>query len=89
MIGSGSGSARARGHLLRLGTRRSQLALSQARNVADAIVEQTGAQVGLVEIVTQGDRSSSAWPSSAALAYSYRRCGTSCAPDGSTWPCTP
>ena len=51
--GSGSGG---RAAPLRLGTRRSE-ALSQARNVADAIVEQTGAQVELVEIVTQGDRS--------------------------------
>lgn len=64
MTGTGSGAGAGHGArgatLLRLGTRRSQLALSQARTVADAVVEQTGERVELVEIVTQGDRSSTA-----------------------------
>lgn len=44
---------------LRLGTRRSALALAQSTTVADAIRRQ-GQQVELVEVVTEGDRSSAA-----------------------------
>lgn len=40
---------------LRLGTRRSQLALAQSRQVADAVRRQTGRPVELVEITTYGD----------------------------------
>lgn len=40
---------------LRLGTRRSALALAQARTVADALNRATGSEVTLVEITTQGD----------------------------------
>jgi hydroxymethylbilane synthase len=56
VTGSRSGSG-GRAAPLRLGTRRSRLAMSQARTVADALVEHTGARVELVEIVTEGDRS--------------------------------
>jgi hydroxymethylbilane synthase len=42
---------------LRLGTRGSALALAQSRLVADAITAATGEPVTLVEIVTEGDRS--------------------------------
>ncbi|WP_448626756.1 hydroxymethylbilane synthase [Geodermatophilus sp. URMC 64] len=45
---------------LRLGTRRSALALTQSQWVADAITAATGTQVELVHIVTEGDRSSAA-----------------------------
>jgi hydroxymethylbilane synthase len=45
---------------LRLGTRRSALALTQSQWVADAITKATGVQVELVHIVTEGDRSSAA-----------------------------
>jgi hydroxymethylbilane synthase len=44
---------------VRLGTRRSALALAQAGSVADAL-RTAGASVELVEIVTEGDRSASA-----------------------------
>jgi hydroxymethylbilane synthase len=40
---------------LRLGTRRSALALAQARSVASALTAATGVQVSLVEITTHGD----------------------------------
>jgi hydroxymethylbilane synthase len=43
---------------LRLGTRSSALALAQAGLVAEALTAATGEAVGLVEIVTHGDRSS-------------------------------
>jgi hydroxymethylbilane synthase len=43
---------------LRLGTRRSTLALAQSRTVAEALTKATGRDVELVEIVTHGDRSS-------------------------------
>ncbi|MDP9397157.1 MAG: hydroxymethylbilane synthase [Actinomycetota bacterium] len=43
------------GNPLRLGTRRSALALTQSRAVAAAISAQTGRQVQLVEITTHGD----------------------------------
>ncbi|NMO50238.1 hydroxymethylbilane synthase [Actinoplanes sp. TBRC 11911] len=43
---------------LRLGTRRSALALAQSRTVAEALTKATGREVVLVEIVTHGDRSS-------------------------------
>ncbi|HLU33972.1 MAG TPA: hydroxymethylbilane synthase [Natronosporangium sp.] len=42
---------------LRIGTRRSALATSQARTVADALAKATGVPVELVEIVTPGDTS--------------------------------
>lgn len=42
---------------LRLGTRRSALAVRQARTVADAVTAATGVPVELVEIVTPGDTS--------------------------------
>jgi len=42
---------------LRLGTRRSALALAQSRHVAAAITAATGRPVELVELVTAGDRS--------------------------------
>ncbi|MGY1619361.1 hydroxymethylbilane synthase [Geodermatophilus sp. SYSU D00691] len=45
---------------LRLGTRRSALALTQSQWVADAITAATGTPVELVHIVTEGDRSSAA-----------------------------
>ena len=45
---------------LRLGTRASQLARTQSQAVADAITAATGAQVELVHITTEGDRSSAA-----------------------------
>jgi hydroxymethylbilane synthase len=43
---------------LRLGTRRSALALAQAKSVAAALTAETGVEVVLVEITTQGDVSS-------------------------------
>ncbi|HEX2362863.1 MAG TPA: hydroxymethylbilane synthase [Jiangellaceae bacterium] len=43
---------------VRLGTRRSALALAQARSVAAALTAETGVEVVLVEITTQGDVSS-------------------------------
>jgi hydroxymethylbilane synthase len=43
---------------VRLGTRRSALALAQARSVATALTEATGVEVTLVEITTHGDVSS-------------------------------
>ncbi len=43
---------------LRLGTRGSQLAMTQSRWVADAVAAATGQAVELVEISTHGDRSS-------------------------------
>jgi hydroxymethylbilane synthase len=46
----------------RLGTRGSTLALAQSRMVADALTAATGASVELVEIVTEGDRSSAPVP---------------------------
>lgn len=42
---------------LRLGTRRSALAMAQSRLVADAITARSGRPVELVEVVTEGDRS--------------------------------
>lgn len=42
---------------LKLGTRRSALAVSQSRQVADVITERTGRAVELVEITTYGDTS--------------------------------
>jgi hydroxymethylbilane synthase len=42
---------------LRLGTRRSALAMAQARTVADALTAATGTPVELVEITTYGDTS--------------------------------
>ncbi len=45
---------------LRLGTRRSQLALTQSQHVADAITAVAGRPVELVHITTEGDRSSAA-----------------------------
>ncbi|MEU9183876.1 hydroxymethylbilane synthase [Streptomyces sp. NPDC048484] len=42
---------------LRLGTRRSRLALAQSRQVADAVSQVTGRSVELVEITTYGDTS--------------------------------
>jgi hydroxymethylbilane synthase len=43
---------------LRLGTRRSALAMAQSQTVADALTAHTGRPVELVEITTAGDRSS-------------------------------
>ena len=51
---------------LRLGTRRSTLALAQARLVADALRER-GTEVELVEVVTTGDQSSAALTSFAGV----------------------
>ncbi|MDI5908048.1 MULTISPECIES: hydroxymethylbilane synthase [Streptomyces] len=45
---------------LRLGTRRSKLAMSQSRQVADAVSQVTGQPVELVEITTYGDVSKEA-----------------------------
>ncbi|MGW0424152.1 hydroxymethylbilane synthase [Streptomyces sp. NPDC003015] len=45
---------------LRLGTRRSKLAMSQSRQVADAVSQVTGRPVELVEITTYGDVSKEA-----------------------------
>jgi hydroxymethylbilane synthase len=45
---------------LRLGTRRSRLALTQSQRVADAITAATGVPVELVHIVTEGDVSKAA-----------------------------
>jgi hydroxymethylbilane synthase len=45
---------------LRLGTRGSELARTQAQAVADAITAATGTPVDLVHIVTEGDRSAAA-----------------------------
>ncbi|MPR00497.1 hydroxymethylbilane synthase [Modestobacter sp. I12A-02628] len=45
---------------LRLGTRRSQLALTQSQHVADALTAATGVPVELVHITTEGDRSAGA-----------------------------
>ncbi|MFD5898697.1 MULTISPECIES: hydroxymethylbilane synthase [unclassified Streptomyces] len=42
---------------LRLGTRRSKLAMAQSGQVADAVMELTGRRVELVEITTYGDTS--------------------------------
>jgi hydroxymethylbilane synthase len=47
---------------LRLGTRGSALALAQSRLVADAITAAVGEPVELVEIVTEGDRSTAPVP---------------------------
>jgi hydroxymethylbilane synthase len=46
--------------VIRLGTRRSALATTQSRTVADALAAATGRRVELVEVVTEGDRSSAA-----------------------------
>jgi hydroxymethylbilane synthase len=46
--------------VLRLGTRRSALALAQSQAVADAVTRATGRSVELVEVVTEGDRSDAA-----------------------------
>lgn len=51
MIGNAEGA-------LRLGTRRSPLAMVQSRIVADAITARTGRAVELVQVTTQGDASS-------------------------------
>jgi hydroxymethylbilane synthase len=45
---------------LRLGTRASQLALTQSQHVADALTAVTGVPVELVHVSTHGDRSSAA-----------------------------
>ncbi|MDQ1689463.1 MAG: hydroxymethylbilane synthase, partial [Frankiaceae bacterium] len=45
---------------LRLGTRRSKLALAQAQLVADAVLASTGRAVELVEVNTVGDESTEA-----------------------------
>jgi hydroxymethylbilane synthase len=45
---------------LRIGTRRSALAMAQAQSVADALSAATGQLVDLVPVVTEGDRSSAA-----------------------------
>ncbi|QNG36203.1 hydroxymethylbilane synthase [Geodermatophilaceae bacterium NBWT11] len=45
---------------LRLGTRRSRLALTQSQHVADAITAASGVPVELVHITTEGDRSAAA-----------------------------
>lgn len=45
---------------LRLGTRRSALAMAQSRLVADAVTATSGRPVELVEVVTEGDRSARA-----------------------------
>ncbi|MEU2347218.1 hydroxymethylbilane synthase [Modestobacter sp. NPDC049651] len=45
---------------LRLGTRASQLALTQSQHVADALTAATGRPVELVHVRTEGDRSSAA-----------------------------
>jgi hydroxymethylbilane synthase len=45
------------GHVLRVGTRASLLATTQARHVADLIESRLGRPVELVEVSTQGDRS--------------------------------
>ena len=45
---------------LRLGTRRSRLALTQSQGVADAVTAATGVPVELVHIVTEGDVSKAA-----------------------------
>ncbi|MDQ0951683.1 hydroxymethylbilane synthase [Streptomyces phaeochromogenes] len=45
------------GQALRLGTRRSRLAMAQSRQVADAVSQVTGRSVELVEITTYGDTS--------------------------------
>ena len=45
---------------LRLGTRASQLALTQSQHVADALTAATGVPVELVHVSTHGDRSSAA-----------------------------
>lgn len=50
----------AAGPALRLGTRRSVLATTQSRMVADALTEATGRAVELVEVVTFGDTSGGA-----------------------------
>lgn len=42
-------------NILRLGTRRSPMAMEQSRQVAEAITERTGVQVELVGITTHGD----------------------------------
>lgn len=55
---------------LRLGTRRSKLAMAQSGQVADAVSRVTGRPVELVEITTYGDVSESSWRRSAARAYS-------------------
>jgi hydroxymethylbilane synthase len=45
---------------LRLGTRRSMLALAQSGQVADAVRQALGREVELVHVVTEGDRSAAA-----------------------------
>src|SRR5512135_587906 len=45
---------------LRLGTRRSRLALAQAHSVAGALAAVTGHRPEIVEVVTEGDRSRAA-----------------------------
>ena len=52
-------SATVQARTLRLGTRRSALALAQAQNIADAL-RAGGHEVQLVEVVTEGDRSAEA-----------------------------
>jgi hydroxymethylbilane synthase len=55
MSGADATGSAAAAEPLRLGTRRSQLALAQARTVAQAVTRTTGRAVELVEITTYGD----------------------------------
>ena len=74
---------------LRLGTRKSPMAIAQSLQVARAITAATGREVELVGITTYGDASAS--PARADRRHRgvrQRRCGPACWPARSTWPCT-
>ena len=74
--------------ILRLGTRRSALATTQSRWVADRL-RALGHEVELVEITTEGDRSRrAARRPSAAPASSSRPSARRCTTAASTSPCT-
>ena len=55
---------------LRMATRRSALALRQSQAVADEITRLTGREVELLEVVSEGDRSSASLAGSGAVGRS-------------------
>ena len=77
---------------VRVGTRRSLLATTQAEQVAALLRDRLGVDTELVEVTTEGDRSQAAGTplqdSSSTPASSSARCATRCWPARSTSPCT-
>ena len=73
---------------LRLGSRRSPMAIVRSRQVAGMFTEQTGRQVEIVGVTTSGDVSRvRAEPRSAAPACSSARYARPCSVARWTWPC--